>query len=287
MSEQRVGKDWQSKGIDTFSTEAILGTLAHYGVQIDEASFREMAKEHFAVGIALQWGDSWKGKGQFVPFPLSAAEELWHRWLPEQLSPVEFSIAVAQLVSELNRAIDHQPDENGMRETRFKVVEGLLKRVPSEPGRFQSFVDDLFMALGEELVEEFDETSEVLAAENLDELAERFLKIEETLFPERVGVVRATMRAAKGEQTEAVAELRKFAASEIPEQRLLAIHCLARLEAFDDAAEMFLASEAFFAKLEDFRHDAAELALGLAEAVGAAATKRKLADLAERMLAGS
>ena len=39
MSE-RVGKDWQNKGIDTFSTEAILGTLAHYGVTIDEASFR-------------------------------------------------------------------------------------------------------------------------------------------------------------------------------------------------------------------------------------------------------
>lgn len=279
----RVGKDWQNKGIDTFSTEAILGTLAHYGVRIDEASFREAARDDFPVSIALRWESEWKGTGQFLPFPFSAAAELWRRWLPDELNPVDFAIALTNLVNEVNAALDKQPDD-GTRETRFTVVEGLLKRLPTEPDRARSFVDDLFMAVGEELVEEFDETAELLAAENLDALADRFVKIEETLFPERVGVVRATMRAAKGEEKEALAALTKLAASENAEQRYLAINTLARLEQFTLAAEQLLASAAFFEAHGEFDHDVAELALGLAAEQLSESHKRKLADLAENSL---
>lgn len=280
----RVGKDWQNKGIDTFPTEAILGTLAHYGVRVDEASFRELAREDFPVTIALEWEAGWKGTGQFLPFPFSAAAELWRRWLPDELSPVDFAIALTNLVNEMNAALEKKADD-GTRETRFTVVEGLLKRLPAEAHRARAFVDDLFMAVGEELVEEFDETAELLAAENLDALAERFVKIEETLFPERVGVVRATMRAAKGEQQEALAELTKLATVDNAEQRFLAINSLARLEQFELAAEQLSASSAFFEQHGGFDHDVAELAVGLAGEQVAAAHKRKLADLAEKFLA--
>lgn len=35
----RVDKSWKDKGLGAFSTQAILGTLAHYGVALDEGGF--------------------------------------------------------------------------------------------------------------------------------------------------------------------------------------------------------------------------------------------------------
>ena len=36
MSKERVEKGWQSQGLKDYSTEAILGTLGHYGVTVAE-----------------------------------------------------------------------------------------------------------------------------------------------------------------------------------------------------------------------------------------------------------
>ena len=44
MSAERVDKKWQEKGLESYSTEAILGTLQHYGVTTDEAAFKKVAE---------------------------------------------------------------------------------------------------------------------------------------------------------------------------------------------------------------------------------------------------
>ena len=41
MSTDRVDKAWQRKGLKDYSTEAIIGTLGHYGIQVNEADFRD------------------------------------------------------------------------------------------------------------------------------------------------------------------------------------------------------------------------------------------------------
>jgi len=47
MSDTRVDKQWQSKGLASYPTGAILGTLAHYGIGIDEAAFTQDASKRF------------------------------------------------------------------------------------------------------------------------------------------------------------------------------------------------------------------------------------------------
>ena len=54
MSEERVNKKWMDIGIDKYSTAAILGTLAHYGVALDEASFKKAAEAKPARGASRE-----------------------------------------------------------------------------------------------------------------------------------------------------------------------------------------------------------------------------------------
>ena len=58
MANDRVDKGWTKKGLDSYSTEAILGTLAHYGVATDESGFRALAEGQFPLQIARSWADS-------------------------------------------------------------------------------------------------------------------------------------------------------------------------------------------------------------------------------------
>ena len=63
----RVDKQWKDKGLTTYSTESILGTLGHYGLTIDEASFKASATSRFPLDLAMDWKPKWKGTGQFAP----------------------------------------------------------------------------------------------------------------------------------------------------------------------------------------------------------------------------
>ena len=65
MGTERVDKNWQQRELDQFSTDAILGTLAHYGVQTDEKAFVELAQRTYPIGIAHLWHEGWRGKAQF------------------------------------------------------------------------------------------------------------------------------------------------------------------------------------------------------------------------------
>src|SRR5579871_6245201 len=75
MADARVDKAWIAKGLQDYPTEAILGTLKHYGAETDEATFKKLAQDKFPIGIAEEWHKSWKGTGQFSKFPAAAAEE--------------------------------------------------------------------------------------------------------------------------------------------------------------------------------------------------------------------
>jgi hypothetical protein len=205
----RVDKGWQDKGIDTFSTEAILGTLAHYGVAIDEGGFKALAGTLFPYAMAVEWHDGWKGTGQFSRFPLSAAEELWRRWCPNELTPIDVAVTLRHLVNDVWALIEKRPLQ-GPLETRFTVVEALLPRMAGP--RAEPFVEELVAVLGEEmeavnaLVTDLEKAGHAV-------WASRFAKLEEALFPLRAGVVTAMLKHVRGDTQGAKADLMSLASA--------------------------------------------------------------------------
>ncbi|MBL8940626.1 MAG: hypothetical protein JNM69_39140 [Archangium sp.] len=202
MATERVDKGWQQRGIDTYSVEAIIGTLAHYGVKTDEAAFKTLAGEGFPLGIAMRWHADWKGTGQFSRFPAAAAEELWRRWMPGQIAPTDVALAVINLIKDLAAAIDGKPDE-GTLETRFKVVEAYLPSLPTGAERRDLFIGEMIGAMSE-WMEPLDGMGEALTKKKLDAFADRFVLIEEALITQRAGISSAIVKAERGDRAGAV-----------------------------------------------------------------------------------
>lgn len=235
MATERVDKGWQQRGIDTYPVEAILGTLAHYGVTTDEAAFKALATEHFPLAIAMQWHEGWKGTGQFSRFPAAAAEELWRRLLPGEVAPTDVALAVIHLLKDLVALLEKRPDE-GTLETRFKVVEAYLPRVDAQGARRDAFVGELLGAM-REWMEPFDGMAEALLKQGHDAHAERFVAIEEALLTQRRDVARAILVAARGDEAGAVAALERVATDGARDfwNRLAALDALLDVEAHEPA----------------------------------------------------
>jgi hypothetical protein len=197
VSTARVEKSWKSAGLSKYPTEALLGTLGHYGVPLTEAAFKDLAQKKYPVGIALEWLETWKGTGQFKDFPLEASAELWKRLVPDRLDPSHAAEALSNLMDELGKMV------HGSSEARvgkaFEAVNALKAKIPQEKGGAdRAFVTDMFARFDDESMREFDGLAESLAKEGHVEDAEEFAKVEEFLFPEREGVVRAVIKAADG-----------------------------------------------------------------------------------------
>ncbi len=204
---ERVDKNWQQRELDQYSTEAILGTLSHYGVHTSEAEIKELALREYPISIAHIWSASWKGKGQFSKFPVAAAEEMWHRLLPGEIAPADVALALIKLLVSLDQVLADGKDD-GTGETRFKVLENYLPKLPAgKSERREAFEVEVMYALGDQWSEVLDNMGVDLATKGKRAEAERLTSIEEALFPVRAGTARALMRAALGETVEAKAGL--------------------------------------------------------------------------------
>ena len=210
MSQERVDKKWIERGIDQYSTAAIFGTLSHYGVSLTEAAFLELTKEHFPLAIAQLWHEHWKGTGQFSRFPAAAAEQLWSRLKPGEIAPTDLALGLISLLGTLSSALDDKTDD-GTWETRFKVVEAYLPKIPGPEEKRQRFLAETLAAIGEEWADVFDGMAEALMKKGQGALAERMASIEELLFPEHVGVTRALLAVAKGDTAAGFAQLSAIA----------------------------------------------------------------------------
>lgn len=210
MATERVDKQWQQRDLGQYSTGAILGTLEHYGIRTDEQAFAAMAKTMYPVGIARLWHQGWKGTGQFLKFHVAAADALWHRLMPGEVAPVDVALALLKLITALNDLLAKK-EGDGTLETRFKVVENYLTRLPSATARRDAFEVEVVNALGDEFGK-FGVMGARLARGGQRAEAERFTVIVETLFPVRAGTAHALMRAAAGDLIEAKAELEALAA---------------------------------------------------------------------------
>jgi len=238
VSTDRVDKAWQRKGLKDYSTEAIIGTLGHYGVQVNEADFRQLAEKVYPSGIAEQWLPTWKGTGQFAPFPFAAAGELWRRWLDGRLAPYEFSEGLAQLMGSLGQLLQ------GMKQApvapAFERINEVRKRVPvNDKGEPEtSFMQEALRVFDERAARAFDDLAEMLAKAGHSEYADAFADLEEFLLPDRRGVSKPIIRAAKGERDAALEDLQKVAtdSARTPLSRVLAVDALLHLGANDKVA---------------------------------------------------
>lgn len=237
MSTERVDKAWQNKGLEGYSTEAILGTLGHYGVTVAEADFKKLAESTWPQDMGLEWGKKWKGTGPFKPFPWAAAEELWRRWVPERLAPHEFSEALAQLMDSLTSLLESKQEAPVA--AAFERMNAIRQRTPKDDkGQpLMAFIERALGGFNEKVAEMFDSMAETLARAGHVPQAEAFAEFEEFLLPDRRGIATSIVRAAKGERDTAVQELETVTAdtARTPLARLLAVDGLIHLAAWPQA----------------------------------------------------
>ena len=208
MTTERIDKQWQERGLSAYSTGAILGTLTHYGVSIDSISFRAQAELFYPLTIAQSWLELWKGTGKFAKLPAPAVEELWRRLAPDLLQPLDVIDALTQVMTALI-ALRKREAAPPVAE-KFDALDAVLKRVPDAGERRDHFIAEVVMVLSGS-IETLDLMAEGLAREGHTEYADRFVAVEETLFPVRKGVSAALVLAAKGDREKALTALRTIA----------------------------------------------------------------------------
>ena len=237
MSTDRVDKAWQSKGLKDYSTEAIVGTLGHYGVPVAEGDFRTLAESAWPTDIAMQWGQKWKGTGPFKPFPFAAADELWRRWMPDRVAPRDLSESLSELMRALALLLDGKQDAPV--DAAFERMMTVRQKVPTDDKGLPqlAFIERALGVFNEKIAELFDSMAETLAKAGHVGHAEKFAELEEFLLPDRRGIATAIVRASKGERDPAIADLEKVTTDSArgPLSRLLAVDGLIHLGAFPQA----------------------------------------------------
>jgi tetratricopeptide (TPR) repeat protein len=225
----RVDKQWKDKGLQGYSTEAILGTLGHYGVQLDEAGFKAAAETKYPLELAVEWKPKWKGTGQFAPYPFAAASELFSRLLPEKPSPMKTAHMVLDLIAQALREVAAKPEAEFAKS--YKSWEELVPKLPPQGDRRDAFMRE-FVSYIESWAQTFNELPERLAKAGKKEQAIQFAQVHEVLFTDREGCMTAIVRAQTGEREAAVADLKKWSAEEGREvyKRYSALDALFQLE---------------------------------------------------------
>lgn len=247
MSAERVDKQWKTKGLSGYSTAAILGTLSHYGVAVDEAGFKGLAETGYPLQIAGEWKLKWKGTGPFQPFPYAAAEELMRRLLPERVTPAHLAEKIVML---LGRASDRLAGRESPLEDSLAEVEAVVASLPA-PGERRTFFTSELVSFLDRFAEAFERLPTALQTNGLQALAQRSAALQEALFPDRQGVVTALLEAQAGAKESGVAKLAALVSSQ-PDRtiftRYWALDALSQLDAiepikahglalFDDAAK--------------------------------------------------
>lgn len=200
MSEERVDKKWQTKGLEAYGTGAILGTLQHYGVMLDEASFKKLADGgKYPMSIASEMAPKWKGTGQFSNFLPMAIGVLWKRWMPDALAPEAVGVPLLGVLRSLAEGDAATADK------AFGLLEAELPKLPQGDKR-QGFMKELEPWLDVSRVS-LEGLMDELAQKGKTAEAQRLAAVSDQLFPERKDVVKAVIDARTGDNAAAKAAL--------------------------------------------------------------------------------
>ncbi|MFT3709553.1 MAG: hypothetical protein QM817_18145 [Archangium sp.] len=228
----RVDKQWKDKGLTGYSTEAILGTLGHYGIALDEGGFKTTANEKFPLELAIDWKPKWKGTGQFATFPYAAANELFSRLIPDKQSPMKTAHQVLELIAHALKLISGQADADLA--AAFGRWDTAVAGLPPVGDRRDAFMRE-FVTFIESWAKTFNELPERLAKAGKKDEAMKFARVHEVLFADREGCMTAIVRAHTGEREAAVADLAKWSQDTGREiyARYSALDALLQLDEFE------------------------------------------------------
>lgn len=283
MSSERVDKGWMQAGLEKYSTAAILGSLEHYGAGVaSEEAFKALAAGKYPLQIAEAVIRGWKGKGPWSRFPLPAVDELFRRLLPDRLAPVEYAKVLVDLMTALGRMMEGAQDAPVGQ--KFRQLGELKGRVPAKDGKpEEDWVQEVLWRIGD-WRKAMGRIGPDLTKEGHHEDAEEFLAVEDFLLPDWAGMTRALVKAQKGEQAQAVEDLKGMVrdGARRGEARVSGVDCLLQLEAWDDAHSVAapLLDEA--EKKEDW-HLAIEVGRRLASIHEKKQDRRSMGELRERM----
>lgn len=229
----RVDKQWKDKGLTGYSTEAIIGTLNHYGVTVDEAGFKAGASDKFPLDLAIEWKPLWKGTGQFAAYPYAAANELFNRLFPDKPTPMKTAHVILDVIANGLRAVAGRDDANLA--GAFGHWDAVVPNLPPPGDRKDAFLRELVTFL-ESWAQTFNELPERLAKAGKKDEALKVALVHETLFTDREGCMTAVVRAQTGERDAAVAELSKWAgeAGRDVFKRYSALDALFQIEALQE-----------------------------------------------------
>ncbi len=247
MSADRVDKQWKTKGLSGYSTGAILGTLNHYGVKVDEAGFKTLGAAQYPMQIAGEWKLAWKGTGPFLPFPYAAADELMRRIFPDRVTPAHLAEKIVTVLGRASELLQGAPADLG---PGLDELEKLVATLPA-PGETRSLFTSELVGFLDRFAEPFEQLPSALQRAGHAALAQRTATAQETLFPDRKGVVTALLEAQAGASTEGIAKLAALVTAATDRTiftRYWALDALSQLEAleplkqhglslFDDAAK--------------------------------------------------
>lgn len=230
----RVDKSWKSKGLGEFSTEAILGTLNHYGITIDAPGFKALSTDKYPLEIAGSWRQQWKGTGPFQQFPFAAANELSARFFPDRLTPMQLAAVMIEATAEAARVVDGQASQL---DAKLVALEAKKPLLPGPGPRRDAFNGELVGFL-DRFGEAFNAMPLALAKGGKKEQALRFAGVHELLFTEREGAVTAMVEAATGDRAAGVEKLKGRAGDAAGDLygRYAALDSLYQLEADDACA---------------------------------------------------
>lgn len=228
----RVDKQWKDKGLTGYPTEAILGTLGHYGITLDEAGFKAVAADKFPLELAVEFKGKWKGTGQFAACPFAAFNELFNRLCPERPAPMKTAHIVLDLIANALRLAAAHPEAK--LDEAFKNWDALVPQLPPAGDRRDAFLRE-FVTCIESWAQTFNELPERLAKAGKKEEALRFARVHEVLFTDREGCMVALVRAQSGEREAAVADLKAWAGDAARDvfARYSALDALFQLEEFE------------------------------------------------------
>lgn len=204
MSTERVDKQWKTKGLSGYSTSAILGTLGHYGVSLDEAGFKTLASSQYPLQIAGGWKLAWKGTGPFAPFPYAAADELMRRLLPDRVTPASLAEKIVALLARSSELV--RDGKSAEIESTFDAVEKLLAGLPPA-GETRSLFTSELVGFLDRFTDAFEQLPRALQIKGQPAFAARAAALQESIFLDRKGVVTALLKAEAGERDVAVTEL--------------------------------------------------------------------------------
>lgn len=263
--EMKVDKQWKTKGLSAYSSEAIWGTLRHYGVTTKPETFPALAEKEYPLTLAEKWFHDWKGAGQFTDFPLEAARVLSERLFPDRLLPSTLTRALVKVIDAV--------DQRSHIAEALEEAMALAKRMPAPRGvPDKAFISEVVMYLGKKGLDDFNQAVETLLDQGFTNEAFTLATLEEMLFVSRRGLTTAIVRAARGEKVEAVSEMKAIfsdMAQDLP-RRMSAVDVLLYLREFEAAHEgcVRLFSEAEKSQDFSFGHSLMQRLEAILEALG-------------------